>query len=1115
MKKILIILVLFFAFKSTFSQTVPPSPYTSMTANWYKYNNYITWEKLSIMGLIDTIGKPYRAGGFGAWIESGDTAKLMFYDGVKWKEVTGGSGGSGGSQDLQSVTDIGNTTTNTIQFNGTYSNIIFDQYQSFNAPVYTIQGYNSGFTTRNSYFNINNNGAWAKTGNITANSLLHARGNFFTDTLQAHANNDTLTGEEIRPVFTDNGFTGVTHFGLISRGDEYINGQEIISGLSGNSNRLVWNDNNGLLYNTTMQVVADSLQPYLLSGDTSFTWSVDSTVNTPPVGTASGSKVRVGTSPTGVFIGHDNQIATSDGVGGFTYETAAAGDLLYDANTDLVSKFNGSVWSVVGKAAIHQGGDSYGAIVKAGTNDNFAFQIRTNAQTRVVVNTSGSIVLNSYTGTGNTLMQIGSNGGLSRLTGSTGSFPYFSATNVISNFPIGTLGQHLVVGPSNTLLWVDTAVVGGSGVTTFSAGTTGFTPNSATSGAVTLAGTLVLANGGTNANLTASDGGIFYSTASAGAILAGTATANKILYSGASAAPSWSTPTFPVTASATSGKIIISDGTNWIASTPTYPSAAGSNGNVLTSDGTNWTSAAPAAGGVTTVGAFSGSSQTNGASISGSTITFGPSDGTNPGMVSTGTQTIAGDKTFTGSGTFNSTLFFRGLTNGSNTADSLVTINGNQVYKLNMSLASPWFRGTLSGASATTNIIQPRTIADTIVTGGTDVTALGGTSPLFKFNHSGTFGIFRNSIGAGLSYGLNLMNTTAAANGAQQYSPAVRWSGASWKSNATAISQQHDFTLYMVTTQGTTQSTAYMSLGYGFNGGTPNQSILNMGPAGGNYGSVAIGQAPSLTSVLSFGFNGSATRYVDANVSDGITTAGSAGGAATFIAVNGVAGLSAQSYNSSSTHTGVYGAIGSQNASLPVSPGLVQGVQGEIAIGTGTASNNITFAVGTTGSITLGNANARSITTGYGLRSYLTFGEASPTGKLTTWVGLNIDTAVSVGITGTNYGIRQVGTNATNQLNGTLTLWGKLTQDNTLTAAGTTGAQTINKPTGSVNLAIGAASLVVTNSLVSTSSLVFIQVMSNDATTQHCQVVTASGSFTIYPNAVPTAETKVAFWVIN
>jgi hypothetical protein len=40
---------------------------------------------------------------------------------------------------------------------------------------------------------------------------------------------------------------------------------------------------------------------------------------------------------------------------------------------------------------------------------------------------------------------------------------------------------------------------GGTSVTTFSAGTTGFTPNTATSGAVTLGGTLAVANGGTGA----------------------------------------------------------------------------------------------------------------------------------------------------------------------------------------------------------------------------------------------------------------------------------------------------------------------------------------------------------------------------------------------------------------------------------------------------------------------------------------------------------------------------------------------------------------------------------------------------------------------------------------
>lgn len=83
-------------------------------------------------------------------------------------------------------------------------------------------------------------------------------------------------------------------------------------------------------------------------------------------------------------------------------------------------------------------------------------------------------------------------------------------------------------------------------------------------------GQLPLANGGTNANLTASNGGIFYSTSTAGAILSGTATAGQILRSGSSAAPSWSTATYPSTATGT-GAILRADGTNWAASTATYP----------------------------------------------------------------------------------------------------------------------------------------------------------------------------------------------------------------------------------------------------------------------------------------------------------------------------------------------------------------------------------------------------------------------------------------------------------------------------------------------------------------------------------------------------------------
>lgn len=82
---------------------------------------------------------------------------------------------------------------------------------------------------------------------------------------------------------------------------------------------------------------------------------------------------------------------------------------------------------------------------------------------------------------------------------------------------------------------------------------------------------LSLASGGTNANLTASNGGIFYSTATAGAILAGTATANQILMSGISSAPSWSTATYPATT--TANRILYSSATNVVGQITTANSA--------------------------------------------------------------------------------------------------------------------------------------------------------------------------------------------------------------------------------------------------------------------------------------------------------------------------------------------------------------------------------------------------------------------------------------------------------------------------------------------------------------------------------------------------------------
>lgn len=106
-------------------------------------------------------------------------------------------------------------------------------------------------------------------------------------------------------------------------------------------------------------------------------------------------------------------------------------------------------------------------------------------------------------------------------------------------------------------------------------------------------------------------------------------------------------------------------------------------------------------------------------------------------------------------------------------------------------------------------------------------------------------------------------------------------------------------------------------------------------------------------------------------------------------------------------------------------------------------------------------------------------------------------------------------------------VWRALYLDKTITAIGTTtdgstGAQTISKPCGSIVIAAGATSANVTNSLAvastsgTTGSVITATVRSNDTTMKSVAVVcSADGSFTLFPNAAPTAATRVDFAIIT
>ena len=78
------------------------------------------------------------------------------------------------------------------------------------------------------------------------------------------------------------------------------------------------------------------------------------------------------------------------------------------------------------------------------------------------------------------------------------------------------------------------------------------------------------------------------------------------------------------------------------------------------------------------------------------------------------------------------------------------------------------------------------------------------------------------SLGTTQTYtsGLALVSVTNAASGSQQISPALRWRGNGWKTNATAGTQPVDFRAYVVPVQGSANPSSYLTFEYAVNDGS-------------------------------------------------------------------------------------------------------------------------------------------------------------------------------------------------------------------------------------------------------------------------------------------------------
>lgn len=417
-------------------------------------------------------------------------------------------------------------------------------------------------------------------------------------------------------------------------------------------------------------------------------------------------------------------------------------------------------------------------------------------------------------------------------------------------------------------------------------------------------------------------------------------------------------------------------------------------------------------------------------------------DSTHVGLISSGVT----DSTF-GVGLDSSVLFplIRATIPGgvSYTFENGVFDAGGNVIKADTTVLVTWaFRQKLADSLASiilaANGLQK--VSGVIELGGALTKNTTVTPSTFELN------VATNSLGTTQSNasGINLTNSTEAAAGAQQISPAIRFRGNGWKTSG-AGSQTVDVRNYLLPVQGTTSPTASMVWEYSYNGGAYSD----------------------LFKVTSLGF-----QHIGSGSGGGLSFSSTAPAAQAILSV-------------SSLNFGVTSTAANNTYAYSVSTGYQQ-------------------TSGTTKTFTINNG---SLSTGF----YPTSGTATNT-------VLSIEPFINQtgGASGISRGIHIDATltaaadyRALDIEDGTIYL------NNTVTAGGVTGNQTINKASGTVNFAAGATSLTVTNSWVTASSIVLAVVRTNDATAYIKNVVCSAGSFVITLGAAATAETSVGFVVFN
>lgn len=241
-------------------------------------------------------------------------------------------------------------------------------------------------------------------------------------------------------------------------------------------------------------------------------------------------------------IGTDSSTATTINIGNATATVNIQGSTIFENTTTLLvadptivlNRGGGAASAASSGITLEEGGSITGYTQTSGDRNSWTFKAPNTAGIVTLTPGSGGFTIDQASHNPVTLAAVGA---VPNANGASLSSQVLNLQPADSSFPgVVTTGTQTF-----------------SGAKTFSSTITG----SITGNSGNVTGVVALANGGTNANLTAVNGGITYSTASAMAISAA-GTSGQVLTSGGAGAPTWTTS--GTVSGLTSGRVTLSTG---------------------------------------------------------------------------------------------------------------------------------------------------------------------------------------------------------------------------------------------------------------------------------------------------------------------------------------------------------------------------------------------------------------------------------------------------------------------------------------------------------------------------------------------------------------------------